>query len=107
MKISEYEERFQRPAPFWHQILMVNQSLKRAPRRRRRCLVGAALIAVMTITMEIASHRAAHSHAGGGSAIERAFDVLPGDFQRILDRVRNGWTGGGSSQTVRSKEPAR
>jgi hypothetical protein len=62
MRISEYEERFQRAAPSWHQILMVDQSLKPAPRRRRRYLVIAALIAVMTITLEIASHRAAHSH---------------------------------------------
>jgi hypothetical protein len=90
MKISEYEERFQRPAPSWRQILMVNQSLKRSPRRSRCYLVAAALIAVLTLTIEIASHPAAHSHAGSGSAIERTFEALPSDFQRILGSIRNG-----------------
>jgi hypothetical protein len=104
MKISEYEEGFQRPVPSWRQILTVNQKLNRTPRSKRRYVLVAALIALMTLTMEIASHRAAHSDAGGGSAIERAFDVLPADFQRILDLVRNG-TGGRPCETVRSKEP--
>jgi hypothetical protein len=95
MKIREYEERFERPAPSWHQILMVNQKLKQAREHRRRWLIAAVLIAAMTITMEIASRRAAHSHAGSGSARERAFDVLPASFWRIFDRVRNSWAGGG------------
>jgi hypothetical protein len=33
----------------------------------------------------------AHSHAGNGLARRPAFDVLPGDFWRILDRGRGGW----------------
>ena len=52
----------------------------------------ATLLAVMTLTVEIASHHAAHSHAGNGSVREPAFDVLPGDFWRILDRVRSVWS---------------
>lgn len=89
MTNSEYEDRFRRPAPSWHQILTVNQSPNRTRRRRRRYLVAAALIAVMTLTMEVASHHAAHNHARNGSAKEPGFDALPGDFWRILDRIRN------------------
>jgi hypothetical protein len=105
MKISDYEERFQRPAPSWHQILTVNQSPNRTRRRRRRCLVAAALTAVVTLTMEVGSHHAAHSHAGNGFARERAFDVLPGALWRILDRIADSWRGGGPPQTARLKEP--
>ena len=59
MKISEYEEGFQRPVPSWRQILTVNQKLNRTPLSKRRYVLVAALIALMTLTMEIASHRAA------------------------------------------------
>jgi hypothetical protein len=92
MNLGEYDDRFRRPAPSWHQILTVAQSPNRYRRRRWRCLAVAALLAVMTLTVEIASHHAAHSHAGNGSVRERAFDVLPGDFWRILDRVRSVWS---------------
>jgi hypothetical protein len=92
MTNSEYEDRFRRRAPSWHQILTVNRNPNRTRRRRRRYLVAAALIAVMTLTMEVASHHAARSLAGNGSASEPAFDVLPGDFWRIFDRVRIGWS---------------
>ena len=88
MTIGEYEERFRRLAPSWHQILTVAQSPNQTRRRRLRCLVGAALLGLMAVTMEIASHHAAHSHAGRGAA-RQPFDGLPGDFWHILDR---GWT---------------
>jgi hypothetical protein len=107
MKFSEYEERFQRPAPSWHQILMVNQGPNRKRRRRRRCLVATAVIAMMMLTIEIAPHHDAHGHAGKGSGREPAFDVLLSDFSHILDFVRNGWTGGGPSQTRSLKRTAR
>jgi hypothetical protein len=91
MKFSEYEERFQRPAPSWHQILMVNQGPNRKRRRRRRCLVAAALMAAIMLTIEISPHHAAHGHAGKGSASEPAFDVLLSDFSHILEKNRSLW----------------
>jgi hypothetical protein len=54
-------------------------------------LVATALLAVMTLTLEIASHHAVNSLAGKGSARQPAFDALQGDFWRILDRGRGGW----------------
>jgi hypothetical protein len=105
MTNSEYEDRFRRPAPSWRQILIVAQSPNRRRRRRRRCLVAAVLIAAITLTMEIAPHHDARGHTGKGSVREPAFDVLLGDFWRILDLVRNGCTRGGPSQTAYSKEP--
>jgi hypothetical protein len=68
MTVSEYEDRFRRPEPSWHQILTVIQSLNRTRGRRRRCFFAAALIGVATLTIEIASHYATHNHAGNGSA---------------------------------------
>jgi hypothetical protein len=51
-------------------------------------LIATALLAVMMLTMEVASYHAAHSHAGNGFARRPAFDVLPADFWRILGRGR-------------------
>ena len=93
MTIGEYEERFRRPASSWHQVLTATQSPIQTRRRRWRCLIATALLAVMTLTMEVASHHAAHSPAGKGAARQPAFDVVSADFWRILDRGRNGWTG--------------
>jgi hypothetical protein len=57
-------------------------------------LVAAVLLAVMTLTIEVASHHATHSHAGNGSAREPAFDVLPTAFWCILAfaaSLNEGW----------------
>jgi hypothetical protein len=105
MTVGEYEERFRRPAPSWHQILVATQSPNRTRRRKRRWLVGAALIAVITLATEIAPHHDARGHTGKGSVREPVFDVLLGDFWRIFDLVRNGCTRGGPSQTAHAKEP--
>ena len=104
MRISEYEDRFRRPEPSWHQILMVAQSPDRKW-RRRRCLLALALIAAVTLTMEIVPHHPAHGLAGKGSEGEPAFEVLSSDFWRILDRVRTSWKGGRPFGTARSKAP--
>jgi hypothetical protein len=82
MTVGEYEERFRRPASSWHQILTATQSPIQARRRRWRCLIATALLAVMTLTMEVASHHVAHTPAGKGPAGQPAFGVLPGDFGR-------------------------
>jgi hypothetical protein len=91
MTVGEYEERFRRPASSWHQILTLTQNSNQTRRRRWRCVVATALLAVMTLTLEFALHHAAHSPAGKGSARQPFFDVLPGNFWRILD-------GGGAEQ---------
>ena len=93
MKRSEYEERFRRSSPSWHQILTVNQRPNRSRRRRLRWLLVGILIGAVTLTTEIGSHRAAHSHAGQLRAAEPAADMVAGEFRHILDFVRNGWTG--------------
>jgi hypothetical protein len=64
MTVGEYEERFRRPASSWHQILTLTQDPIQTRRRRWRCLIATALLAVMTLTIEIASHHTAHSPFG-------------------------------------------
>jgi hypothetical protein len=91
MTIGEYEERFRRPRSSWHQILTLTESPTQTRRRRWRCLIARALLAVVMLTMEVASYHPAHSRAGNGFARRPPFDVLPGDFWRILDRGRGGW----------------
>jgi hypothetical protein len=105
MKRSEYEERFRRSAPSWHQILTVNQSPNRSRRRRLRWLLVGILIGAATLTTEIGSHRAAHSHVGQRPAAEPEADVLAGEFRRIFDLVRNRWTRGPPSRIAHLKEP--
>ena len=73
MTVGEYEERFRRPVSSWHQILTATQSPIQARRRRWRSLVAAALLAVMTLTVEIASHHAAHSPSGKESTKAAGF----------------------------------
>jgi hypothetical protein len=86
MKLNEYEERFQRPAPSWRQILAANQTRNRIHLRKLRYLLAAALVALITLTMELASsHRTAHSHGSSGSAAGPGFHLLPAEFRRILD----------------------
>src|SRR5262249_49079191 len=97
MTFGAYEDRFRRPTPSWHQILMAGYCPNRKWRRRRRYLVAASLFAAIALIMEIASHHAAHSRVGRASARDPAFGVLPRDFWRILDRVRSNWDGGGPS----------
>ena len=104
MKLNEYEARFRRSAPSWHQILTVNQNPNRSRRRRLRWLLVGILIGAVTLTTEMASHRTAHSHAGQRPAAEPEADVLAGEFRRILDLVRNGWTKGPPSQIAHLKE---
>lgn len=87
MTVSEYEDRFRIPATSLHQIFAEIQSLNRTRRRRRHCLVAAASLVIMTLTVEIASNHAAHSPMGNGSAREPAFEVLSREFWHILDRV--------------------
>jgi hypothetical protein len=72
MTVGEYEERFRRPASSWHQILSLTQDPIQTRRRRRRCLVATALLAVMTLTIEIASHHTAHSPCGEASASQNS-----------------------------------
>ena len=104
MRISEYEDRFRRPEPSWHQILMVAQSPDRKW-RRRRCLLALTLIAAVPLTMEITPHQPTHGLAGKGSESKLAFEVLSSDLWRILDRVRTSWKGGRPFGTARSKAP--
>jgi hypothetical protein len=86
MRISEYEERFQRPAPSWLQLLTVNQRPNRIRHRRRRCLLAAALITVVTLTLEAAIHSPAHGHGGTGSAATGpGLDLALANFRRVLD----------------------
>jgi hypothetical protein len=85
MKTSEYEERFQRPVPSWHQLLKVNRGPSQSRRRRWRVLVAAALIAVVSLTTDLVSHHAAHSHPGTALATGPAFEMLRGELRRILD----------------------
>jgi len=105
MKLNEYEARFRRSAPSWHQILTVNQRPSRSRRRRLRWLLVGILISAVTLTTEMAPHRRAHSHAGQWSAPQPEADVLAGEFRRMLDFVRNGWTKSPPSQIAHLKEP--
>ena len=84
MKFGEYEDRFRRPAPSWRQILAANQTRNRIRPRRWRYLLAAALIAFVTLTVEVASHRAAHGHGGTAPATGPGFHLSPTEFRRIL-----------------------
>ena len=68
-------------------------------------MLALALIAAVTLTMEIVPHHPAHGLAGKGSEGEPAFEVLSSDLWRILDRVRTGWKRGAPFRAARSKEP--
>ena len=83
MKLNEYEERFQRPVPSWHQILAANQTRNRIRLRKWRYSLATALMAVATITVELASRRTAHGHGGTGSAAGPGFH----DRYRATDRA--------------------
>ena len=66
MTMSEYEERFRRPAPSLHQTLAQVRGSHRGGRRNRRLWVAAALVGVVTITSKAALH---HSTYANGSQI--------------------------------------
>ena len=67
MTVREYEERFRPPAPSVHQALIDMHGPKWTRRRRRRLWIAAALLGLMTATMETASHRTADTDPGQGS----------------------------------------
>ena len=61
MTMSEYEERFRRPAPSLHQTFAEVRRPNRGGRRSRRLWVTAALVGVMTITSKAALHHSSHA----------------------------------------------
>jgi hypothetical protein len=67
MTVSEYEERFWPPAPSVHQALIDMHGPKWTRRRRRRLWIAAALLGLMTATMETALYRTADTDPGQGS----------------------------------------
>lgn len=87
MTIGEYEERFRIPARSLHQFFMEIEGPKRTRRRRRRRLVTATLLAVVTLTAEVASHHTAQSPTGERYRGEPVLDVLPREVWHILDQV--------------------
>jgi hypothetical protein len=84
MHFNEYDERFRRPAPSWHQILAANQTRNRIRGRKWRYLLPAALIGFVTLTMELAFHRTAHGHGGAAPSAGLGFHLLPTELRRIL-----------------------
>ena len=107
MKLNEYDARFRRSAPSWHQILTVYQNPSRSRRPRLCWLLVGILIGAVTLTAEIGSHRAAHSHAGQRPAAEPEADVLTGEFRRIFDLVRKPLDGGSAIPDRAPKRTAR
>jgi hypothetical protein len=67
MTVSEYEERFRPPARSVHQAYIDMHGPKWTRRRRRRLWIAAALLGLMTATMETASHRTADTDPGQNS----------------------------------------
>jgi hypothetical protein len=67
MTVSEYEELFRPPAPSVHQALIDMHGPKWTRRRRWRLWIAAALLGLMTATMETASYRTADTDPGQGS----------------------------------------
>ena len=104
MKISEYEEGFQRHVPSWRQILMVNQKLNRTPLSKRRYVLVAALIALMTVTMEIASHRAALTATPAAGLRLSGLLTCCRPISSVSSTLFE-TAGGRPCETVRSKEP--
>lgn len=77
MTISEYEERFRAPAPSLHQAFSDMHGPNSTRRRRRRLWIAAAMLGLMTATMETALHRTVVSPnfpeaSGGRSADARS-----------------------------------
>jgi hypothetical protein len=67
MTVSEYEERFRPPTRSVHQAYIGMHGPKWSRRRRWRLWIAAALLSLMTATMQTASHRTADTDPGQGS----------------------------------------
>jgi hypothetical protein len=63
MTMSEYEERFRSPRPSLHQSFAEARGPNRGRRRSRPFWVAAALVGVMSMTMNVMSHHTVHSGA--------------------------------------------
>ncbi len=63
MTMSEYEERFRSPTPSLHQTFAEARGPNRGRRRSRPFWVAAALVGVMSMTMNAVSHHTIHSGA--------------------------------------------
>jgi hypothetical protein len=85
MKFNEYDDRFRRPVPSWHQILAANQTRNRIRLRKWRYLLAGGLMVVVIVTMDVTSYPKAPDHGGTGSALNPGFHLLPAEFRRILD----------------------
>jgi hypothetical protein len=57
MTVNEYEERFRPPAPSLHQTFAATKGPNQKP-HRRRILLAAAAVALLTITCSAKSHHA-------------------------------------------------
>jgi len=69
MTVSEYEDRFRSSTPSLHQIFAAAWGPNLERQRGRRLWGAAALVAVITMTCEVASHHAPHFDTGNGSHI--------------------------------------
>ena len=69
MTMSEYEERFRSPTPSLHQTFAEARGPNRGRRRSRPFWVAAALVGVMSMTMNVMSHHTVHSETGNGSQV--------------------------------------
>jgi len=63
MTMSEYEERFRSPTPSLHQALAEARGSNPERRRSRPFWVVAALVGVMSMTMNVVSHHPLRSGA--------------------------------------------
>ena len=63
MTMSEYEERFRSLTPSLYQTIAEAQGSNRARRRSRPLWVAAALVGVMSMTMNVVSHHTIQSGA--------------------------------------------
>jgi hypothetical protein len=63
MTMSEYEERFRSPTPSLHQTFAEARGPNRGRRRSRPFWVAAALVGVMSMTMNVLSRHTVHSGA--------------------------------------------
>lgn len=63
MTMSEYEEQFRSPTPSLHQTFAEARGPNRGRRRSRPFWVAAALVGVMSMTMNVMSHHTVHSAA--------------------------------------------
>ena len=69
MTMSEYEEQFRSPTPSLHQTFAEARGPNRGRRRSRPFWVAAALVGVMSMTMNVMSHHTVHSAASNRSQL--------------------------------------